>query len=666
MMHSNAMIQIIHDNCASTDKGMKPNMAQLLNETWLSRIFHIDYAFQPIVNIHSGVCYGYEALLRNQQAAGFSSILDFFDAAHADQVLYAVDLYLREKAISKFTQLVWKNQVKLFFNLDNRVLNSADYKPGNTLNQLKFSNLTQETFCFEISERHELPQNQAVADVLNNYRSQGFKIAVDDCGAGFSGLKLLYYIRPDFIKIDRFFIQDITDDLNKRIFVSSLVNLAHILGSIVIAEGVETRKEYYSCRNIGCDLIQGYLVQRPTVDIGELQFRYDHIKALSDEEQRKDKSGDKKLIDTQMEIIEPVLSSTNVFDVFEKFKTQQNNTFFPVVNSNQEPLGIISDKSFKNYSFSRFGSQLLQNPAIGKNLNRFITKFPITDIHTPVEKILEIYTQNEHIEGIIIVDNLKYKGFLNARSLLKVLNEKNLAIARDQNPLTKLPGNTLIHKYVSEAMLETDTPHYFVYFDFDNFKPYNDTYGFRQGDRVILLFSEILKNQAQILYGFAGHVGGDDFFMGVKGMALNKVYAKVQKMIRRFQNDVTSFYDAKALEDGCILAKNREGEKVCFPLMTVSAVILELPAFRSTVYSVEEIGKKMADQKKTAKSCAEKICMVRATDTNELIVVSNESLTDGSPSGGFVPVSASSAGAKYRNNACMVADSAISAMVRNV
>ena len=60
------MIQIIHDNLMLTDNGVVRNMTQLIDETWLSRIFNIvDYAFQPIVNIHSGICYGYEALLRN-------------------------------------------------------------------------------------------------------------------------------------------------------------------------------------------------------------------------------------------------------------------------------------------------------------------------------------------------------------------------------------------------------------------------------------------------------------------------------------------------------------------------------------------------------------------------------------------------------------------------
>jgi hypothetical protein len=110
-------------------------------------------------------------------------------------------------------------------------------------------------------------------------------------------------------------------------------------------------------------------------------------------------------------------------------------------------------------------------------------------------------------------------------------------------------------------------------------------------------------------------------------MELKKVFAKVQKLARRFQNDVTSFYDAKALKDGCILAKDREGRHVCFPLLTVSAVILELPTPRSVVCSVEEIGKNMADQKKTAKNNSDKLCVVRITDSNELVMIPNESLT---------------------------------------
>ncbi len=134
----------------------------------------------------------------------------------------------------------------------------------------------------------------------------------------------------------------------------------------------------------------------------------------------------------------------------------------------------------------RYGHELIQNPTFSKNLARFIERYPIADMHASIEKILEIYAQNDRLEGILMVDNLKYVGFLSARSLLKVLNEKNLRIARDQNPLTRLPGNTCIHEYVSNALHDVLQSFGLVYFDFDNFKPYNDTYGFRKGDRIIV------------------------------------------------------------------------------------------------------------------------------------------------------------------------------------
>ena len=76
---------------------------------WPSRLSRIEYAFQPIVNIHTGVCYGCEALLRNWEDAGIRSISRFFDQAYADGVLYSVDLALREKAIEKFARLEWKH-----------------------------------------------------------------------------------------------------------------------------------------------------------------------------------------------------------------------------------------------------------------------------------------------------------------------------------------------------------------------------------------------------------------------------------------------------------------------------------------------------------------------------------------------------------------------------
>ncbi len=575
-------------------------MPPIASPQWISTLDALDYAFQPIVNIHTGVCYGVEALLRNTDTAGFKTIGAFFDHAWRDGVLHQVDMHLRHKAIEKLAGLENREQVKLFFNLDNRILNSEDYQSGNTIRLLKTHHLHHDAICFEISERHQILGTKTILGVLDNYRAQGFKIAVDDFGAGFSGLQTLYYTEPDFIKIDRFFIQDISNDHKKRLFVSNIVNTAHIMGSIVVAEGVETEQEYYGCRDIGCDMIQGYLVQRPQLDTATILKQYTHILQLSQTDHRLKVSQDKKLIDTEMDYLPPIVYSENIFDIFEQFRTKVKNTFIPVINHNAEPLGVIRESTLKEYAYSPYGRELLKNPAFAKKMGDFVVKFPVADIHASVEEVLQIYSRNETLEGILITENMQYKGFLSAQALLKILNEKNLSIARDQNPLSRLPGNTLIHEYVSTALENTQTPCSLIYFDFDNFKPFNDKYGFRSGDRLILLFADLLKKKVVADRIFAGHVGGDDFFMGIRSLPFSEIEAKIGRLIQQFRKNAESFYDPEAICAGYIESPNREGLIQRFPLIAVSAVVLHLPSGRQ-IYTTDEISRTLAEHKKKAK-----------------------------------------------------------------
>ncbi|MBF0412962.1 MAG: GGDEF domain-containing protein [Desulfamplus sp.] len=592
----------------------------VLNDSkWLDRISKIDFAFQPIVNIHTGVCYGYEALLRNYKDAGFETIDSFFNEAYCDKMLHNIDMTLRRKAIEKFSLLVNEQPAKLFFNLDSRILESGDYEFGNTSKILEQHQLPKDTICFELSEKYEFANPREVAKVLKTYRSQGFNIAMDDYGVGFSGFQMLYYAEPEFIKIDRFFIQDIEKDTKKRLFVSNIVNIAHLLGIVVIAEGVETESEYFISRDLGCDLVQGYLIQRPQTDIGNLIFYYEHIHLLNKRDKRK-ASKDQWLISAEMEHIEPIPQSNDALSVCEKFREQKNNTFFPVVNSNDEPIGIIRENSFKDYTYSKFGRELLRNPAFGKDLSRFVTKFPVADVHIPVEKILEIYSQYANaIEGIIIVEDMKYAGFLSAPALLKILNEKNLSAARDQNPLTKLPGNTRIYEYISQALQNRDDHYFLIYFDFDHFKPYNDKYGFRNGDRVILYFADILKHYAATLNRFSGHIGGDDFFMGIHNEDFGNVYAEMLQLAERFKKDVESFYDRDAISNGFTVSTDRDGKIRRFDLLSVSIVILEIPANRQRIYLTEEISKCLATLKSMAKKSVDHVYRTNIYHLDELL-----------------------------------------------
>ncbi|MCF8067986.1 MAG: GGDEF domain-containing protein [Desulfobacterales bacterium] len=576
-------------------------MTPLIDSRWIDIISIIKYAFQPIVNIHTGECYAYEALLRNYKKAGFSSIDDFFDKAYCENLLHQVDLALREKAIRKFSKIKTMGHPKLFFNLDNRILSTQDYQTGFTKQLLKKYNIAQDLVTFEISEKTSISNPMEMLSVLKRYRSQNYKIAIDDYGIGISGLQMLYYTEPEFIKIDRFFIADIQNDLKKKLLVASIVDIAHLLGSVVIAEGVETSKEYFICRDIGCDLVQGYFIQHPELSVKKLQDCYPEIEFLNKSNQRNIIPDDKLLLKSEIEYIEPILNTMSAYDVFEKFRTKNRYNLFPIINHNKEPVGVIRESSLKDYAYSRYGQELLLNPSYGKKLNNFINKFPVADIHTPIEKILEIYSLDINIEGILIVNNMSYVGFLTATSLLKVINEKNLTLAREQNPLTKLPGNNSVYRYVSKAIRDTSNQYVLTYFDFDNFKPYNDYFGFRNGDRVILLFAELLKKYRNTKMCFIAHIGGDDFFIGLENVAKEQFYKDVELLKRQFKIDVESFYNPEDIEKGYILSKNRDGDKTCYPLLTVSAAVLDLPIESRKASTPEEIGSIMAVSKKKAK-----------------------------------------------------------------
>ncbi|WP_082910693.1 bifunctional diguanylate cyclase/phosphodiesterase [Magnetospirillum moscoviense] len=572
------------------------------DDPWDGVLDRLDIALQPIVNIHTGACYGYEALLRNHEEAGFASIDDVFDTGHALGLLSDIEMCVREKAAAKFRQMPHWRQTKLFINIDNRSLAADDDLPVRTRAMLDRHGIEESQVVFEVSERHPIGVPATARIALGHYKKANFRLAIDDFGTGFSGLQLLYFSAPDVLKIDRFFISDIASDSKKKLFLGQIVNIAHLLGVVVLAEGVETEREYFVCKDIGCDLIQGWLVQKPTRRAQDLLPHYGEVERLGRAERRAPVS-DQKLIADQITQVEPIMQDCPMEQVFERFRSDKTVTFFPVIDAAGEPVGIVREAELKDYTYSQYGKALIANKTIGRRLKDFVVRCPIADINTKAEQILQVYSAVENSEGILIVDTMKYVGFLSAHSLLRVINEKNLAAARDQNPLTRLPGNNLIHEYLSEALAATDTPFVLAYFDFDNFKPFNDKYGFRLGDRAITLFAELLTKAMPRDCGFPGHVGGDDFFAAFRGLPPDEAVAVTARLIAAFARDVESFYDDATRKQGHIDGTDRQGNSLRFPLMTVSAAVIHLPAGRAAC-SVDDVGQQIAVLKKQAKQSA--------------------------------------------------------------
>jgi diguanylate cyclase (GGDEF)-like protein len=274
-------------------------------------------------------------------------------------------------------------------------------------------------------------------------------------------------------------------------------------------------------------------------------------------------------------------------------------------------MGIIKEKDLKEYVYSPYGKDLIRNQRLGLTLLTFLTKTPVAEIRTEIEQILEICTLDKNCEAVIVTENGRYIGLLNMSALLNLINEKNLAIARDQNPLTKLPGNTIINAFLARVVPNGKVSQMFVYFDFDNFKPFNDKYGFRRGDRAILLFADMLKMLSHRHGMFVGHIGGDDFFSSVQfqnGQA--KPFLEIIKStLRKFREDVVNLYDDDDKRAGYIMDRNQEERWVRIPLLTVSAAVL-IKDMEEEPFSIEELAQSMAKVKKKAKESIDKLSIL--------------------------------------------------------
>jgi diguanylate cyclase (GGDEF)-like protein len=268
-------------------------------------------------------------------------------------------------------------------------------------------------------------------------------------------------------------------------------------------------------------------------------------------------------------------------------------------------LGIIYESDIKKISYSQYGLSLAQNKTYSSSLIKYLKPSLCVEISWGIDKILEMYNLNSKNDlGIFITQSNKYKGFINLNSLLTLSYKRNIEIATNQNPLTKLSGNNQIEKYI-EIALKKEVITHIIYFDFNNFKPFNDIYGFRLGDRAILIFSELLQKRYP-KDSFIAHIGGDDFFVGLRNHNNDEIFDLTCKVQIEFKDSVQNLYTNEDKENGYIFAKDRFNIERNFDLLSVSSAIIEINK-ESNITNFDSILNKA---KKTSKESQTPICSI--------------------------------------------------------
>lgn len=222
--------------------------------------------YQPIISLQNGTVYGYEALSRCPDNRWFTGPQPLFAFAAEEGMLYPLDRLARERAIEESAGLA-RGQ-KLFINITSQIIEDPSFTPGQTRGLLEQFGLSPHNVVFELTERSSIEDFGVAKKILDHYRNQGYQIAIDDAGAGYSSLQSIVELQPDFIKIDRSLIRGIHHDSMKEHIVQHFTELAAKMGISIVAEGIEEEEELSQMRAMGIDYAQGYLLGRPQINIG--------------------------------------------------------------------------------------------------------------------------------------------------------------------------------------------------------------------------------------------------------------------------------------------------------------------------------------------------------------------------------------------------------------
>lgn len=557
----------------------------------------ISVAFQAIADIHTGQCNGYEILARPSA---------LFERQMPLEELIALEIEVRRMAGQQAELLPELPNRLLFTNLDWRLAEDSDAVIA--ANQRYLAPHARQLVT-EVTSHAATAQD--AQNWVNRLREHRGLVALDRFGETPYGMSFLQHCDVDYLKLPRAYIRGIDRVARQRLVMSQVVATAHTLGMQVIAVGIETASELQICREMGCDMAQGNFIQPPLIDPSHAGQHFDHVETLARNE-RRHRLVDNKWIDEQLDLTPPLLVDTPMKEVFSLVARDSSRTLLPVVDHNGHPLGVVREQALRNHVYSAYGKELIANRSLGFSLRSFLERCPIAALSTPLDRLLGLYSSDENADGIIITDQNRYRGFLSARSIIRAMHEKTLARARDENPLTKLPGNNLINDHVAN-LLASGEQAVIAYLDFDNFKPFNDTYGFRQGDRAILLFAESLTKLLNPANSFIGHIGGDDFFVSLPDCRLADAEAMIGEVLEKFRSDAESFYDAETRQSGSMLATDRDGMERRFPLLSVSAVLLKIDS-ASSGCTPDDVSRALAKHKKQAKSSKTRRVVARLED----------------------------------------------------
>ncbi|MCB2227043.1 MAG: GGDEF domain-containing protein [Desulfarculaceae bacterium] len=546
--------------------------------------------YQPIVDLGRGEVLGWEALARGPEQIQFAHPQMMFEFAEEVGSLFKLERACRRAAIDGLGGL--EPHQKLFLNIHPQTVGDPSFKNGETKRLLARHGLKPENVVFEITERHTIKDFTNFHRTLDHYRSQGYLVAIDDAGTGYSGLSRMALIRPDFIKVDMSLIHGIESNPVQRALMETLVTFAERIGCAVVAEGIETATELSCLLSMGVHYGQGFHLARPARakphPAPEMIFR---ARPAAREREWKCSLPVSELVEPAP-AVEPTAKVRQV-----KAMLDASPISGVVVVEDGRPLGLVMSHNLDRQLGSYYGTALYYE----RPVTRVMDSAPlVAEGESAVELVAAKAMGRERFkvyDHIVVTRKGRFQGVVSVQKMLDALARVQVEMAKGASPLTGLPGGVALEQAI-EQRCGQGQPASLIYVDLDHFKVFNDAYGFDQGDQMISLLARILVWAAKRhgeLRSMVGHVGGDDFVVLTSPERAERVCRAV---VRCFKRLVNRLYSREDRERGFALAKGRDGRAGRFPLVSVSLGIVDCLGG----VDLGEIGRRAAEVKRYAKS----------------------------------------------------------------
>lgn len=546
----------------SSREGQGP-LRKVLNESSLYPVF------QPIVNLGDASIYAHEALIRGPGGTALHTPDALLRAAANEGLEFEFEYACVVAALRAWGKMEVPG--RLFVNMSATVLTQllTTKGSGDLLRQISELGILSRMLVLEITEHERVENMDALADVVAQIRRAGVSLALDDFGDGRSSLRLWSQLKPELVKIDKYFTKNISQHGDKLKTIQALLQIADIFGTALVAEGVESQADLRVLRDLGISYGQGYFLGHPNV--APLQYLGSDVQRVLSERQivvfpelgRATPNGHLRnlsLVDA------PTVTGDTTIDAVAACFAQWPDLHAVAVLDREQPVALINRVQFMNEY-----SKLYYREVWGRKPCVVHANFQprLVERDHSVDELIGILTSEDQrylADGFIVTDNGRYVGLGTGDQLVRSVTETRIEAARHANPLTFLPGNIPISQHI-ERLIKKNVRFVACYADLNNFKPFNDYYGYWRGDEMIRLLARLAMEQCDPQRDFLGHVGGDDFMLLFQSPDWR---ARSERLVQAFNTQALGLFDTQARHAGGIEAEDRHGSLRFFPFTSVS------------------------------------------------------------------------------------------------